>query len=94
MERSGVSKDLLGTALVQEAFKATGPLRDPAMHQGEAVAQMQLFAGSIGLFKNPPSHRRVDYDDPTQASEVVLLADLLLRLLEATTPGASSPGER
>ena len=43
---------------------------------------MELFAGSIGTFKNPPSHRQVNYGDPTEASEVVLLADLLMRLLD------------
>jgi hypothetical protein len=36
----------------------------------------------IGIVKNPSSHRQVDFDDPTLASEVVLLADLLLRLLD------------
>lgn len=37
---------------------------------------------AIGLFKNPASHRPVDYDEPTVASEIVLLADLLMRLLD------------
>lgn len=36
----------------------------------------------IGLFKNPTSHRNVDFEDPTEVSEMVLLADLLLRILD------------
>lgn len=47
---------------------------------------MELFKGAIGLFENPPSHRRVDYSDPTEAAEVLLLADLLMRLLNKTAP--------
>jgi uncharacterized protein (TIGR02391 family) len=79
---------LLGVGLMQQAFRPSGansdggPLFNPALEGGEAVAQMNLFAGAIGLFKNPTSHRRVDYEDPTLAAEVVLLADLLLRLID------------
>lgn len=54
---------------------------------------MALFWGAIGVFKNPSSHRQVELDDPTLASEVVLLADLLLRLLDAIAQRISSePG--
>jgi len=47
---------------------------------------MALFWGAIGVFKNPSSHREVNYGDVTVAAEAVLLADLLLRLLDAMTP--------
>lgn len=80
-ERSGLGGDLVGVALMQQAFRDGGPLHDPEVHSAESVAQMNLFAGAMGLFKNPPSHRRVDYQDPAEASEVILLADLLLRIL-------------
>jgi hypothetical protein len=43
---------------------------------------MNLFKGATGLFKNPTSHRAVSYDDPVIASDIILLADLLLRFLD------------
>lgn len=63
-----------------------GPLWRADDHGGEAVAVMKLFAGSLGLFKNPASHRRVDFTDPTEAAEVVLRADLLMRQLAKLPP--------
>lgn len=79
---SGLSHDLVGVKLAQEAFKAGGPLHREETQAGEAVALMDLFKGAIGMFKNPASHRRVDLSDPTEAAEIVLLADLLMRLLK------------
>jgi uncharacterized protein (TIGR02391 family) len=76
------SNSLLGVPLMREAFGKDKPLAHPQSDRGETVAEMELFAGAIGLFKNPTSHRAVDYGSPTEAAEVVLLADLLLRLLD------------
>jgi uncharacterized protein (TIGR02391 family) len=67
---------------MREAFREGGKLANPDLDPGERVGVMELFAGAIGTFKNPPSHRQVDYADPTEASEVILLADLLMRLLD------------
>jgi uncharacterized protein (TIGR02391 family) len=84
-------KSLLGTSLMQHVFKPAaegskdtppGKLANPALDGGEQRAIRDLFAGAIGAFKNPASHRVVDVDDPTEASEVIFLADLLLRMLE------------
>lgn len=81
---AGMSADSIGVGLMAAAFspKTPGPLADPAAEGGEQEAVMALFRGAIGTFKNPSSHRAVDYDDPILASEVVLLADLLMRLLD------------
>lgn len=65
----------------QDPESQAGALWRKDLERGESVAQMDLFKGAIGLFKNPASHRRVDYNDPTEAAEVVLLADLQMRLL-------------
>ena len=81
---SGKPDSLLGTKLMQAAFSADvpGPLTDSESDGGEQVALMSLFVGGIGVFKNPASHRTVNFDDPTEAAEVVMLADLLMRLLD------------
>lgn len=92
-ELAKADASLLGVKLMRKAFGENGPLADPSLDSGERVGVMELFAGAIGTFKNPPSHRQVDYADPTEASEVVLLADLLMRVLDRYTTilKASSP---
>ena len=74
----------IGVPLMMNAFNPdkSGPLADPKLDAGEQKATQFLFAGAIGAFKNPSSHRQVDYGDPTVAAEAVLLADLLMRLLD------------
>jgi uncharacterized protein (TIGR02391 family) len=79
---AGAGNDALGVALMKDAFKNGGPLADAALEAGEQQATMALFWGAIGVFKNPSSHRQVDYEDPTLASEIILLADLLHRMLD------------
>jgi uncharacterized protein (TIGR02391 family) len=83
-ELGNYSESQIGVALMTAAFnpKGPGPLVDVEADPGEQEATMALFRGAIGTFKNPSSHRAVNYDDPILASEVVMLADLLLRLLD------------
>ena len=86
--RAAMTAGDLGVKLMRQAFKTeVGPLTDSGAETGEQEAVSNLFAGAIGTFKNPSSHRTVDYDDPTLAAEAVLLADLLLRLLRRLSGG-------
>lgn len=79
---SGLPNELLGVNLMRKAFNPTdGVLRDPEAEGGERQATADLFAGAIGAYKNPASHRTVKFDDPVEVVEVIQLADLLLRIV-------------
>lgn len=81
---AGLPNDLIGVNLMRKAFNpGGGPLTDMAHDGGERQARADLFAGAIGSFKNPTSHRTVTYTDATEASEVIMLADLLMRILDS-----------
>lgn len=79
---SGADPSLIGVKLMRKSFGEEGKLAVPDLDPGERIGIMELFAGAIGTFKNPSSHRQVDYSDSTEALEVILLADLLMRLLD------------
>lgn len=80
---AALDNSVIGVSLMRRAFKPEGgPLADEEAEGGEKVAMMELFAGAIGSFKNPASHRTVHYENPLEAAEVVLLADLLMRMLD------------
>lgn len=81
-EKAGLPDNLLGRDLMRTAFHPeTGPLADKDALSAERQATSDLFAGSIGLFKNPSSHRRVNYDDAAEAAEMILFANHLLRIV-------------
>jgi uncharacterized protein (TIGR02391 family) len=78
----GFGDDVYGADLMRKAFGPNGPLSDPSASEAERGAMRELFAGAYGAFRNPASHRSFDAGDVTMASEIVLLADLLLKILD------------
>jgi len=60
-ELSGLPADLVGTKLMRKAFDVeSGPLSDSSAPKAEREALSHLFAGAIGCYKNPHSHRDVE----------------------------------
>jgi uncharacterized protein (TIGR02391 family) len=77
----------IGVPLMRKAFDPkAGPLTQP---EAEREALAHLFAGAIGSYKNPHSHRAVNLSDPREAKEQVLLATHLLRIVDARISGLS-----
>ena len=89
-EASGLPNDLLGVKLMRRAFDPKdGSLTDMEAEEGEKEARSALFAGAIGSYKNPHSHRDVQLTDPAEAVEIIMLANHLLRIIDARSKARS-----
>jgi uncharacterized protein (TIGR02391 family) len=91
----GFPADLVGVELMRQAFRAVnrpnqavvvpGPLTDNSLPVAEQEGMAHLFAGAIGLYKNPQSHRYVP-TSAEEAAEVIMFASQLLRLVDRLGP--------
>jgi uncharacterized protein (TIGR02391 family) len=73
----------IGVELMRKAFDPKGgALADMNQEKGEREALSHMFAGAIGSYKNPHSHRTVNLTDPREAQEIVMHASHLLRIVE------------
>lgn len=79
----GYGANDIGVPLMRKAFHPeNGPLTDMSAEPAERHALSDLFAGAIGSFKNPQSHRNVSLENPAEAAEIVMFASYLLRVLD------------
>lgn len=87
----GFQPEVVGVKLMRDAFRPTqgtvaaGPLTDQSLPVAEQEGMMSLFAGAIGLYKNPQSHRNIP-TRPVDAAEVIIFASHLLRLVDRSKP--------
>ncbi|MET8817608.1 TIGR02391 family protein [Streptomyces rochei] len=79
---AGFGDELIGVDLMIKAFKSGGPLADPSAPAGEVEGTMMFFRGAYAVLRNPSGHREVSFDDVTEASEAVMTASLLMRMLD------------
>jgi uncharacterized protein (TIGR02391 family) len=77
----GYAPEDIGVPLMRKAFANSGPLSDSSTPTAEQDSLCHLFAGAIGSYKNPHSHRSVEIE-ADEAVEMVLLASHLLRIVE------------
>jgi uncharacterized protein (TIGR02391 family) len=80
------AEGLVGVKLMRYAFSDKGLLGIVIAEPGERQGLGDLFAGAFGAVRNPLGHRTVEWDDATEAAEMVLLADLLMRQLDRLEP--------
>ena len=82
-ETGGFASEDIGVKLMRKAFATNdGPLSDTSTPEAEQEALAHLFAGAIGSYKNPHSHRSVEIDSE-EAVEMVILASHLLNIVDS-----------
>ena len=79
--KGGFTEADFGIDLMKKAFGPNGPLTDSSAPKAEQDRVRDLFVGAIGIFKNPSSHRNVQFDDPGEAADMLSTANQLLRMV-------------
>lgn len=83
-EAAGYDRGQRGATMMRNAFNVdTGTLTDPSLESAERESVAHLFAGAYGYFRNPNAHHDVPLNSPSEAMEIVLLANHLLRIVDA-----------
>lgn len=82
-EAAGYEATDYGVDMMRRAFnKDNGSLTDATLPSSERQSIQDLFAGAMGTFKNPQSHRHVGIISPEEAAEMIMLASYLLRIVD------------
>jgi uncharacterized protein (TIGR02391 family) len=88
---SGFAPTDMGAALMRKAFDPkTGPLRDEAAIDMDKLAISEMFAGLVGAYKTPRSHRHVVLD-AAEAVEIIVFASHLLKIVDTRAAKIDKP---
>lgn len=92
---SNQSAEIVGTDLMRRAFgPPNGPLVPIDLPKSEQESLAHLFAGAIGWFKNPQSHRNVGLGNIDYAVQVLMFASHLMYLAELMDMLYGQPKEK
>lgn len=81
-DAAGLEATDVGVGLMRKAFDSNnGPLTDKTLPVPEREAVAHLFAGAIGFYKNPCSHRDVEINF-IQGFETLMIASHLMKYVE------------
>jgi len=82
--KTNLPPEVIGADLMSKAFSPTkGLLRHQKVQtEAEAEAIHHLMRGGVMLFKNPVSHRTVEYEESEEVAHVLSLANLLLNIVD------------
>ena len=90
-DAGGYTTEDYGVNLMRQAFHPqNGTLTDANQLPAEKDATSSLFAGAIGLYKNPHSHRNVNIT-PVEAAEMIIFASSLLKIVDSSTSASATP---
>ena len=77
--------------LMRKAFHPeTGNLKDANQTADEKQATSDLFAGAMGLYRNPHAHRNIPVT-PEEAVEIIMFASHLLRIVDSRSQMSIAP---
>lgn len=86
----GFAAEDIGASLMRKAFAAEeGPLADKSSPKAEQEALAHLFAGAIGSYKNPHSHRSISIG-AEEAVEMIMLGSHLLKIVDSRSESNDS----
>lgn len=78
----GVGPDYSGKKLIDYVFNPTSGKLTLGETESERESFYLIFRGSLGLLRNPPSHRLTKDESNIEAFEIICMVDLLLRLVD------------